>query len=325
MNILKFILGFDESFIFDRFPNRKDNVYAKSIDNYYPVNRFVFYETPDNIDKNDYVMPKEKYYGLNFTKLPNGYLEMRYLGGLGYEKKTFQILEILDYFVNKLYSCLQQNDSYTASERDNLYKKLKSQKKAVQSFSDPDKFLLNYPDIQLTVDMKGHIEIIKAYWTILRDVLFDLIADSGLKTGHLNLDTDVSMFQLRDGILTKANHITNMELFDCEISGTISFCNMYRCKVNSSRLESCKLIEANEVSNSKVTNTSIHDDNYISNSYIENPREIIDGKIDGGVIRKGIIGKHAEISKHTLIVDSKMDGDKKDNTSYHDAFSKKEK
>jgi len=43
LNILKFILSFDEEFVYSRFPNRKDSVYAKSIDNFYPQSRFIFY------------------------------------------------------------------------------------------------------------------------------------------------------------------------------------------------------------------------------------------------------------------------------------------
>ena len=87
-------------------------------------------------------------------------------------------------------------------------------------------------------------------------------------------------------------------------------------------------MEVNEVFGSKIKNTIIKDDNEVFNSYIENPTAIIDGKIEGGVIRRGIIGKNAEISRYTLIVDSTGEGkhdNKKDGDSYHDAFSKKEK
>lgn len=323
LNILKFILSFDEEFVYSRFPNRKDSVYAKSIDNFYPQSRFIFYDTPDSIDKNDYIVPHEKYYGVNFTKLPKNYLELRYLGGEGYENKTFKILEILDYFVTKLYSTLQQGDSYTPEEKDKLYKTLKAQKKAVLSFSDPEQFLLSYPGLRVTVDMRGEIEILKAYWTVLRDKLFSLVVDSGLRQGHFNLDTDMSICQLRDGIMKKANHISNMELFDCEISGTVSHTDLYRCNIKSSRLDKCKLLETNEVENSKVENTTIMPGTHLKDCYVNNPSEIIDGSMEGGVIRKGIIGKNAEISKSTLIVDAKgNEGDKKDSSSLHDAFSK---
>ena len=328
LNVLKFILGFDEDFIYSRFPERKDSVYAKSINNFYPVNRFIFFDKPENIDRNEFVVPNEKYYGVNFTKLAFNYLELRYLGGQGYEKRTYKILEILEYFIFRLYECLQQNEFYTSSEKDKLYKTLAVQKKSVQSFVDPEKFLLGYPNIQVTVDMNGQLEVLKSYWTTVRDVLFSLIVESGLREGHLNLDTDLSRFQLRDGKMKKANHLKDLELFDCEVSGTMTNCEFYRCKISSSLIEDCKLLEVNEVFGSKIKNTIIKDDNEVFNSYIENPTAIIDGKIEGGVIRRGIIGKNAEISRYTLIVDSTGEGkhdNKKDGDSYHDAFSKKEK
>ena len=319
LNVLKFILGFDEEFIYSRFPNRRDSVYAKSINNYYPLSRFIFFEKPDNIDKTDYVVPHEKYYGVNFTKLAKNYLELRYLGGEGYENKTYKILEILDYFVTKLYSTLQSNDTYSPSEKENLYKTLGEQKKAVLSFSNPEKFLLSYPKIKVTVDMRGDIEILKSFWTVVREKLFSLVVDSGLTKGHLNLDTDMSMFQLRGGSMKKANHVEHMELFDCEISGTITHCDLYRCVVKSSRIELCKLMELNELDGCKVTKTTIMPSNELTNCYIDNSNETIEGKIIGGVIRKGILGKDVDISKETLIVDVKG-FDKKDYDSLHDAF-----
>lgn len=328
LNVLKFILGFDEEFIYSRFPNRKDSVYAKSIYDFYPQSRFVFFENPDNIDKNDYILPHEKYFGVNFTKLPKNYLELRYLGGAAYETKTFKILEILDYFVTQLHQTLQNGNTYTTAEKDKLSTILKPQKKAVQTFSDPEQFLLAYPNLKVTVDMKGDLEILKAFWTVLRDKLFSLIVDSGLTKGHFNLDNDVSVSQLRDGVMKKANNVENMELFDCEISGTASHCDLYRCVVKSSRLNKCKLMETNEVSGSKVENTSIMPGNVLTDCYVNNPAEVIDGKMIGGVIRKGIIGKHAEISKTTLIVDAKGSGKgtgKKDQESYMDAFTKNNK
>lgn len=321
LNVLKFILSFDEEFIYSRFPNRRNSVYAKSINNFYPISRFVFFDKPENVDKNDYVVPHEKYFGVNFTKLPKNYLELRYLGGEGYENKTFKILEILNYFINSLYSCLQQSDSYTPEEKDRLYKTLKAQKKAVQTFSNPEMFLVSYPNLQVTVDMKGDIEILKAFWTTIRDKLFNLVVDSGLRTGHFNLDTDMSAFQLRDGVMKKANHIENMELFDCEISGTIIESSLYRCKLDSSRLDKSKLMESNVVRNSKVEKTTVMPGNTLINCYINNANETVEGKIIGGVLRKAILGKDVEISKETLIVDVKG-ADKKDFDSLSDAFSK---
>ena len=320
LNVLKFILGFDEEMVYSRFPERRDSVYAKSIFNIYPYSRFVFFEKPENIEKFDYVVPHEKYFGVNFTKLPKDYLEFRYIGGEDYEKKTSKILELLEYFITQLHFCLINNFSFTAQEKEKLFSILAAQKKAVATFSEPEKFLLLYPNIQVTVDMKGDIEILKAFWVSIREKLFSLIVDSGLREGHFNVDNDISIAQLRDGIMLKGNNISDMELFDCEISGTIENCDLYRCKIKTSRLHNCKLIESNELRNCKVENCTIKAGNILDDCYIQNADEVIDGKVIGGVIRRGILGENADISKSTLIVD--VEGyEKKDKESFQNAFN----
>ena len=59
--------------------------------------------------------------------------------------------------------------------------------------------------------------------------------------------------------------------------------------------------------------------NELIDCYVSNPSEVIDGKMEGGVIRRGIIGKHAEISKTTLIVDST--GGASDNKKDHEVYA----
>ena len=88
---LKFILGLDENFIYSKFGNRSNNVYANTIKRVVPVNRFSILENITSIDPRMFKVPDEKYYGVNFTKLKDGYLEFRYLGNRDYEKKVPEI------------------------------------------------------------------------------------------------------------------------------------------------------------------------------------------------------------------------------------------
>lgn len=322
LNVLHFILKFDEKYVYDRFPKRKNNVYARSICDFYPNNRFMFFERPNYIDTSEYVVPHNKYYGINFTKLPKNYLELRYLGGKNYEKKAFSILEVLDYFIIVLYDVLKNPYEYSNIEMDSFYKKLSYQKKVSTSFSNPELFFVEYPKISVTIDMKGDLEILKSYWVDIRDVLFSLVVDSNLKEGHFNLDTDVSAFQLRDGIMENANNVKTMELFDCNLSGSFSKCDFFRCKIKNSRLNDSHLYESNEVYSSKLTNTVIKPSNYLEDCYVSNNMEVIEGTIKGGVLRKGILGHDVKISKETLIVDV-TGAEKKDVESLSNAFGGK--
>lgn len=317
LDILKFILSYDENFVYERFPERKNSVYARSINQVIPVNKFSFQEPSETVDPSNYIVPDEKYYGVNFTKRIKNYLEFRYLGGKGYEYKTQKILEILDYSVLKLYDALQ-SPVYTREDISKLKKLLIDQKSISESFSSPERFLVKFPKINIFIDMKGNSEIIKSYWTTIREALFEAIINGEMSEGIFNFDTDASVSQLRYAKIKNAHDIKNFEFFDCEIEGSIQDSLFFRCKVKDSRLNKCKLMEFNEVSDSKVEHTSSYPSNVLNNCYINSPAQIIEGKLEGGVIRNAILGKNLEISDRTLVVETTTPQHRKINDSKHD-------
>ena len=103
---------------------RQENVYEKgecylvggSINSIFPLNKFIYADDVTVIHKENYELPSEKYFGINFSKLSKSYLEVRYMGGRGYEKKANDIKEITDYVATFTYGVLQNNQSYTAVE-----------------------------------------------------------------------------------------------------------------------------------------------------------------------------------------------------------------
>lgn len=304
LNALKFILGFDEEIVYKEFPGRRNSVYAKTINNIYPNNKFAFFATPAVVDSSEYVTPKEKYYGVNFTKLTKSYLEFRYCGGKDYEKKTNPVLNLMDYFVTHIYNTLQDNYNYTPNDVHQLHKLLKNISSISACFSDPKRFFVQYPDIRVTIDLKGDYEIIKTYWTHIRDVLFVLVNDSKLEKGHYNFDTDLSAHQLRRGSLINANNCNGIEFVDCILDGVFTDCKFYSCIIKSSRIERSVLVEGNDVLSCKLTDVFAPMGNKINDSYILNVTDIIDCEVEGGVIRKSIIGENAKISSSTLIVET---------------------
>jgi hypothetical protein len=303
LDSLKFILNFDENYIYDRFPDRKNSVYARSINQIIPLNKFTFLNVQEGIDPTNYKIPDEKYYGVNFTKKVKNYLEFRYLGGKGYEFKTQKILEILDYIVLKLYETIQ-NPGYTRADIDKLKKLMVNQRELAESFLSVESFFLKFPKINIFVDMRGQREVLKSYWTTIRDNLFSVVVSGGMREGIYNYDTDVAISQLRYVKLSNAHEIENFEMFDCELEGgSFSKISFFRCKIADCRLSQCKLIELNELEDSKVEHTVSYPSTRLVNCYINCPDQIVEGEIEGGVIRNAIIGERAEISKRTLRVE----------------------
>ena len=111
LDIGKFVLNFDEKRVFEEFPNRKNSVYAKSIKFIVPLSNF-HQQTPEKTLSKNYMFVSEKYYGVNFAKVPLGYIEFRYLGGKDYEQKYHKILSLTEHFILSLYDSLI-NPQYT--------------------------------------------------------------------------------------------------------------------------------------------------------------------------------------------------------------------
>lgn len=171
---MKFILGIDEGIVYSSFGNRTNNVYAKSLKKIVPVNKFSILENITTIDPKLFKLPGEKYYGANFTKLQDGYVEIRYLGGKDYQKKINPILEVTDYVTLLLHDILSGKKVYEKEDVQKLQEMMRQHTKVVRSFSNPDSFFMNYPDFHVLVDLKGYEENIKTYWSHIREKIFEI-------------------------------------------------------------------------------------------------------------------------------------------------------
>jgi hypothetical protein len=297
---LQFILGIDEGMIYSKFGNRMNNVYAKSIKKIVPRNRFSSIDDLTTIDPKIFKLPDDKYYGANFTKLKDGYIEIRYLGGRDYQKKISEIREIIDYIIIHLYNILSGRSTYSQKDLDSLKQMMREYSKVVKSFSDPRAFFRNYPDFHLLVDLKGFEENIKTYFPVIRDKVFDLIVEGGVRHGFFNYDTSTGRFQLKDARCRDASYITDFDLLNCDIKGSrVINCNLYSCKVKNCQIEDSQLLTGNTIENSKVKNTSAEYSNNLEECYIDCAGKSIDCNVKGGVIRKADLGRNAKVSKET--------------------------
>ena len=301
---LKFLLGLDEGKIYSSFGNRSNNVYAKSIKRVVPRNRFSILENITSIDPKMFKIPEEKYYGVNFSKLPKGYIEIRYLGGKDYTKKIKEIREVVDYVTLYLRDHLSGRISgYNKDDLKKLQSMMDEYKKVVRSFSDPDSFFMYYPDFHLLVDLKGWDENIKSYYPVIRDKIFDLIVDGNMRSGFLNYDTSIGRFQVKDAKIRDAFSISGFDLIDCTIKNSIvKDCNIYGCKVSGSEIIGSQLMGSNDVKNSKIKDTSASYGDKLSGCFIDSPKKRLDCDIEGGVLRAGNTTETAKISKTTETV-----------------------
>lgn len=302
INIPKFILSFDENKIFDKFPERKDSVYARSIKQIRP-NRVLFYSpTLEDFSRSTLNLPSdEKYYGVNFLKAEKGYLEYRYLGGKDYQKKSKVILDLIDYQALHLFDTLNFT-GFTDKERADFKKMIDLDKKIYEGFSKYAEFKKKFPDIKVGVDMVDDPQVLEAVWSNMREKIFELIVTGKMTKGEFNYDTELGRYQLKNTKLKNCN-LSDIEFIDCELEGIITRSWFYECKIKNSRITESEFLKANTIDFSKIADSELHVGNTCTDCYIENKKLSINCEVNAGVIRNGEIGKLAKISKDTLIVE----------------------
>lgn len=298
---LKFILSYDESKIFNAFPDRENNIYARGLKQVFPVNRFMTLDEVKGISKDMYVTPNTKYYSVNFDKIKNNYLEFRSIGGAGYEKKSDEIIDILEYNAMTLFECLN-DPSYNEDNIRTLNKILAEHKNTIGAFNSAEIFMLKFPQIKIFVDLKGDMEIIKHYFHLLRDKLFDIIIFGGVKNALVNYDSDISRVQVKGAKFQDSFLIRDLDLVNCNASGILEECNLWNCKISKAHLEDCNLLVANSITDSKITKCDMGVRTTIDNCYIENGSRTIDGKVTNSIIRTGQISNSAKIDDKTEII-----------------------
>ena len=312
LNPLKFVLGFDEEFIWKKFPERRGSLYAKSIKRISPSNRFIRGHKDILGDRNSYTVYTEKNMGVNLTKLQDGYMEVRYLGGTDYQKKYTDIKEIMDYIITHTFNCLLHNDTLTQKETSTLSELISKVYKETESFIDPESFMKNYPNLHVTVDLREDLQIIKTYFNEVKNFLYSLIVDNGITEGFLNYDTQIARYQLKDGRTKTANLLKDLDLIECDIEGNIARCRIFGCKLDSCQIEDSQFVMNNDIKDSKILDCDLSFSNNVINSYIDSKEREISCDVEGGVIRSGYITKLAVISDSTEIISNSADAKGKD-------------
>lgn len=303
MNVLKFILEFDEARIYKFFPNRENSTYAKSIKWIMPK-REAYWFDEDHIEPNNFKFADTKYYGINFSKKEKNYLEFRYLGGENYHEKKEAVLHLLDRFILQVWnSC--NSPRFTPENRIELRRILNKNLPLVEMLRDHRKLNENWPKINILVDLQDNYQTIKVQWDRIKDRVLELIVDGSLEEGIINYDSDYSVIQIKDGVFKTAYNLDGYEFINCKIRGNVLNSSIYGGYVEGSMLTRCNLYQGAEIKDSKVESCYVHGSVTVTNCYVFGRDGIFKGKMVGGIYREGFLGKDARIDDTTEVVVSK--------------------
>lgn len=303
LNVPKMVLRLDEQFMHSRFPEGASSPFSMSIKRIVPMGNFInASEIISNID-NLFQMPIAEYYGIDFTNYTNGTITSNYICG-NYSSKPEDVQEVFEYLILTTYQVLNESE-YTQKEIEELQSLTEEYLNLRNLYYNSDKFLKEYKDVKLSVDLKSESEVIKAQWHQLRDPLFKLIFESGFKKGKFNWDSERGTYQIKEADL-RGTKITGLDVLKCDITGSIlENVHLWNNKIQNSRVKNATAVSKNDLQESYMENTRIDRNNKVSKSYIRNNGEIINCSVDDSIIFNAGIGKSAKLEESCTLINSK--------------------
>jgi len=314
LNVFKFILNLNEEKIFELWPNatsKVQKIYKNSVSFIYPKNKFLgeaALNYSHGANPMDFVYPATKYFGVNFTKLAKGYLEVRYAGGQGYEKKKNESIELINIIIENIYNTLSNNNTYSDIERHRINRVIAEQKKRIESMRSYENFKLSYPDISLYVDTISEHQKITAMFPAFRDKLFDLVMYGNLKKGVVNYDSDLKKLQIKGAKIENGFLLEGFQFFECYVEGELKECLLYGCKVRSSMIKECEILNGNDIRYSYVDDCLFNGEgmNEIRMSFIKNkPGKMIFANLSECIVRRGTLSENSTIDSKTELIEIK--------------------
>jgi len=321
LNILKLILNVDEEEVYRYYPSRENNVYAKSIKNMIPFRDYDFFNVPISVVRNNIKIPDDKYYGVNFMNVINNKesqrVEYRYIGGRNYHKDSGRILYFLDRFIINVYDAIGAD--FNRHDIDLLEIFLTDNISKFKNFSIYDRFLVDFPRIQIQVDQQSTYEVVSSYYDIIYKQIFKLINGSE-QVGEclINYDTTRQRVEVINSKIIAIETIKDLDLISCELEGIFEACHIVssdvansqlkRCKVNHTELVETKLF-VSDVDNCDLTDCFFMGGYFNSNMY-------------GGVFRSGELGPNAYFDSNVKKV---TDGNNFFDTRYDEDGEKSDK
>lgn len=303
MNVLKFILEFDEKRVYKYFPKRENSTYAKSIKWVMPKHE-AFYYNENLISSDNFTFANTKYYGINFEKAQKNYLEFRYIGGKDYEKRQEDILHLAEMFIMSVWkSCF--NPVFTPENKIEMKRILQKNAPLMEMLKDHAAVNKHWPKIHILVDLQDHPSVIGVHWNRFKTKVLDLLAHGGLEEGVINYDSDYGSVQVKDGKFKVAYLLDGFEFVNCELAGNIENCGIYASKVTGAQILRSNLYQGTEVMDSKVESSFVHGSCTLKNCYVFGKDGIFKGKMEGGIFREGYVGPHARFSDDTEVIVSK--------------------
>lgn len=293
LNLIKLLLNFNEDFIYNKFPTRRGNIYARSISQIIPFTDWNDPEIAFNVILNSLKLPDDtKYYGINVNKKFEGYLEYRYIGGTDYETKIDEVLELFDYFILQTKNAIV--DPLNEEDKIKLLAYLERNINWYKQYDSYDEFLGNIDGINIQIDKNDNYKTVKMSWDKFKTQLFNFIHNTNdISETIINYNSTTNRLEIVGAHLKDISNVYSVDFIDCNISN----CTLYNCDIVNSNINLGHIHNTN-IYDSKIENSKLMDCK--ATEFTELNNCVFDGGqlncvMRNGVFRSGQILQDAEI------------------------------
>lgn len=298
----KFLLNTNESDILKEWNEyRGERLYYNNLIYIYP--RDVFSLTLNenfisHMNSQNYMFPNSIFLGTNLSEMGQGVITVSYIGGKNYHMNKDKVSDLMNDFVISYNKAITEA-KFDSSEVAKLRTIIGSQRDFIHSIKTYESFSFNYPEINLYVDLKGHKDVVKTKYHMIRDKLFELLAYGHVIRGDVNFDSSRNRVQAMNVTITNGVNIRNVDFLESKLVADVSNCHLHGCEVSSSNLSECNIFDTN-IKYSRINECFMADTVEIDRSYVYNKKNQVNGVLRGSVVY-GPLSSDAEIDSHTKV------------------------
>jgi hypothetical protein len=296
---LKLILDVDEDNIYQMFPNRENNFYAKSVKRLIPYKGYTQSSDVVDILMANLELPDTKYFGINIKEYTQGWLEYRYIGGTDYQFKTKEIINLLDYFILLTWNSIDKE--LDDDDKEKILDYLSDNISNFKSFTTYEDFISEYPSVKIEIDKNDNFTIVNSYYNRIYEKIYELLMNTyNLRDAIINYDTETNKIELVDTYVKGIFDIKYWDFIECEFGdGTYFKCHFNESDIKNSHIES-STINNSDIYNCKLTACNVNEGCTLEKVYFYGG--FLDGEMKSGIFRGGTLGPNAIIGDDVKLV-----------------------
>ena len=303
LNVTKFVLNFNEKFILDNIVDLTKSGRIEKLSDFKPASiencSSTIQKQLDGLKFNDDV---DSNYGIDFGDIKLGYITLKYLLDIDYNKKKDEILKCINHTIIVLH-----NSSTILEYNEDELKRIEKYNVEFDNFAKAfgcyELFHEKYKGIKLSVDLDNDKSNVNLIFPSIKEKLFNLVICNNIKQATINYDSDISRLQIKDVDLVKCYHLEGIDIVECDIRNcNIKKCDIYDCEIEDSFINDCNLFGYCDCVESKFKNCFISNNIKLENSNVFGALGKFAGIINSGSIKNTtVIMSMAEIGDKVKI------------------------